>query len=187
MITGVAGVGRWVLVRPARNDAFSGPIWRPGLGKYEAPVLGAVAAAGPAANAVFPFPPGMNVFIAKYAGTAFELRRTDGSPDVLYAVDVDDVLALWANGYVIPIGDRLLVDPVPMAEVENRSETLKIVDRRGFAGMHAGRVVRTSARAPAREGALVLFPAVCGQVIDLSGRTQRLLDYSDVAVEVTGG
>ncbi|MCH8161880.1 MAG: hypothetical protein IIB88_08285, partial [Chloroflexi bacterium] len=78
-----------------------------------------------------------------------------------------------------------LVRPVPMAEVENRSETLTGVDRRSaLLGTHAGRVVRTSTRPPAREGALVLFPAVSGQVIDLSGEAFRLLSYSDVMAEV---
>ncbi len=182
MITAIQATGRHVLVQPARGELSEGPLWRPGLDKFEAPVLARVFSPGPAALDVFPFVPGLMVVVRKYVGTAFGVRRPDGTMRYLYAVDRDDVLAIWADA-LIPIGDRVVAEPIAMKEIENRAPTkgFEIVDRRrNFMGTVAARVTSVSVRSPVEVGDVVLYGALNSQLVLLDREPFVVIDVADL-------
>lgn len=186
MIIGIRATGRHVLVQPTRGELSEGPLWRPGLGQFEAPVLARVFSPGPRALDVFPFVPGLMVVVRKYAGTAFGVRRPDGAMRHLYAVDHDDVLAMW-DERLIPIGDRVVAEPVAMKDIENRVPTkgFEIIDRRrNFMGIVAARVTSVSVRSPVQVGDVVLYGALNSQVVLMDRESFVIIDVPDLRATV---
>lgn len=170
MIDGVAAVGRHVVVHPIRGDVVGASgVWRPGLGDYDAPVLMTVASAGPAAIDVFPFVPGLQVIVQKYAGTAFGLRRPDGSQTTFYVVDAGDVIAIWHDGALVPLGDRLVVEP------------LTGPDRVMVGSADFATVLAVSARSPVRPGDVVIYPPFSDLLLSLgTDQLQAIVEVSKI-------
>ncbi len=173
MITGVQAVGRTVLVRPPRTDRSTDALWVPPAGAWEVPVVARIQSVGPDAIDVFPFVHGMSVVISKYAGTAFGIRAEDATLRWFYALQAEDILAIWTGGgFLIPIGDRVIVRSVPEEDVGERMAAAQIAVTHGdpeFYDAVAGRVSAVSAFAIVRVDERVHFSIRDAQEVTING------------------